>query len=309
MRRQSLVLVLIAIFSVSAAGAVLIIPRLVRVPLPAASSASPDLATQITAYEELVKENPTNARYWIALGNLSVRQRDWGKAAESFQKALELKPEDTEIRRELGIVLWHLGRQEEGLRYLDEAIQQDPNSVISYFYLGMVLAGMPGREAEAVAALEKVIATSGDSEVAGQARQMLAELKAKVGEPSAGANTLLPQSLAGLALKDFYSGERAKQEIERLHGGKVTVQSGSVGYYSDGERSATFWISETPSEEEAGALLTRMKESIAQGGHALLLPSERFNAGTGIHKSLYSHWHGASPLLLGQEELGHLGGS
>lgn len=164
------------------------------------------------------------------------------------------------------------------MKYLDEAIHKNPNSAISYFYLGMILAGTPGREAEAIAALEKVIAISGDSEVAGQARQMLAELKAKAGEPTAAQpeasspSTLLPKNLVGLVLKDFYGGERAQKEIERLHGNKVVVKSGYVGYYSDGARSATFWVSEAESEEEATALLTRMKDSISKGGTPFSAP-------------------------------------
>lgn len=284
MRRQSLVFMLIAVFSVSAVGAVLVIPRLVRVPPPAvsaeASVTSEDLTIKIAAYEELVKEAPANVRYWAALGNLYVRQRDWGKAAQSFQKALELKPEDNEIRQELGIILWHLGRREEGLKYLDEVIQKNPSSAISYFYLGMILAGTPGKETEAIAALEKAIALSGDSEVAAQARQMLAELKTKAGEPTAApvetspASELFPKGLGGLVLKDFYGGEQAQREIERLHGGKVTVKRGYVGYYSDGARSATFWVSQTDSEEESIALLDRMTDSIAKGGPPFSTPQK-----------------------------------
>ncbi len=288
MKRQSLVLVLMLVFGVSALGAVLVIPRLARTPLPAVSANVPltgeNLATQIAAYQELVEEDPANARYWATLGNLYVRQRDWNKAVESFQKALELNPDDNDIRQELGITLWHLGRQEEGLRYLDEAIQSDPNSAISYYYLGMILAGTPGREAEAVAALEKVTAASGDSEIAAQARQMLAELKTKAGEPTTvpaptetgSSSTILPKSLAGFTLEDFYSGERAQKEIERLHGGKVTVKSGYVGYYrdSDGRRSATFWISQVDNEEEAIALLAQMKEGIARGGTPFSSPEK-----------------------------------
>lgn len=288
MKRQSLVLVLMLVFGVSALGAVLVIPRLASTPVPAVSANVPltgeNLAIQIAAYQELVEEDPAIARYWATLGNLYVRQRDWDKAVESFQKALELNPEDNDIRQELGITLWHLGRQEEGLRYLDEAIQKDPNSAISYYYLGMILAGTPGREAEAVAALEKVTAASGDSEIAAQARQMLAELKTRAGEPIAvpaqtetgSPSTLLPKSLAGLTLEDFYGGERAQKEIERLHGGKVTVKSGYVGYYRerDGGRSATFWISQADNEEEALTLFTRMEEGIAKGSTPFSTPQK-----------------------------------
>jgi len=281
MRSRSLIFLLIGIFGLLAAGAVFVIPRLVTVPLPAteASVTSEDLATKIAAYEELVQEDPANPRYLTALGSLYVRQRDWSKAAESLQKALELKPEDNQIRQELGIILWHLGRQEEGLKYLDEAIQKDPKSAVAYFYLGMILAGTPGKKTEAIAALEKVIALSGDGELAAQARQMLVELKAKAGEPTAApvetssANMFLPKSLADLVLKDFYGGERAQKEIERLHGGKVTVKSGYVGYYSDSRHSATFWISEAQGEE-ATVLLERMKDGIAKGGTPFSAPQK-----------------------------------
>ena len=48
----------------------------------------------IATYKKSIQENPNEASFYILLGQLYESKQDWNKAKESYQKALELKPDD-----------------------------------------------------------------------------------------------------------------------------------------------------------------------------------------------------------------------
>jgi tetratricopeptide (TPR) repeat protein len=287
MQRRTFILLLIGLFAVAAVGGAVLIPQKIRLPArPTAADESQEIQTQIEAYESLIAENPEDPRYHQGLGNLYWSLGEWEKAAEHFEQALALVPEDNELRVMTAMANWHAGQTEEAVRHLRTVVERDPEDVMAQFYLGMLLANMEGQEAEAIAILERALGLSGDSELAAQARQMLVELRSRSGitasslspessvagtvEPA--AVSLFPQSLGGVTLQEAYGGERAKREIERLHGGKLGIRRGYVAYYSNGEHSATFWVSETAGEEEAAEQLEQMREGIAQGGTPFSAP-------------------------------------
>ncbi|GEM_PF-7022656 len=307
MRNKTILAVLIGIFAIAVLGGAALILQPFEPPAPAgsqSSSAGQDkkLQTQIEAYESLIEENPDDPKYHQGLADLYWSVGEWEKAAEHYANALALKPEDGELRLMTAMARWHAGQVEQAIGLLQEAVERDPEDPTAQFYLGMLLANQEGREAEAVAALRRAIELAGDSELALQARRRLAELGAaeqgparsadgSAASPSAsasgsgsgaragtGAETetgteaevtrIFPRTLGGLRLVEAYGGARAKREIERMHGGKVTIERGFVAFYSGagGERSATFWVSEAASEQEALDLVRKMKESIARGG-------------------------------------------
>jgi regulator of sirC expression with transglutaminase-like and TPR domain len=305
MRNKAMMAVLIGLFAVAVLGGMTLILQPFRPPLLPQSTATAEqreIQTQIAAYESLIAENPDHPKYHQGLGDLYWSLREWEKAAEHLAQALALNPEDDELRLMTAMARWHAGQTEEAVRLLQTAVERNPEDPTAPFYLGMLLATQEGREAEAIAALERAVELAGDSELALQARRRLVELRRKAGlapgsganpatdtattaepavgpsEPSWGlaASTLFPRVLGGLELKEAYGGERAKQEIERLHGGKVRIERGFVAYYAKGERSATFWITasaagafgahpEASSEGEAIKLVERMREAITRG--------------------------------------------
>lgn len=299
MQRKTIIALLIGLFAVAVLGGAALILQGFESPLPPAARTAETtqdrraIETQIEAYQSLIAENPNDPRYHQGLGNLYWKLREWEGAAEHLGRALKLSPEENELRVMVAIASWHSGRTEDGIAYLQEAVRRDPSDPVAQLYLGMLLAGIEGRESEAIVALERAIALSGDGELTAQARQMLVKLRGRVGadvgtpvpgsdaasaaspeEPVATSNVsgLFPESLAGLELKDAYGGARAVQEIERLHGGKLSLEQGYVAYYAGAGRSATFWISEAADETEAAELLEDMRSAIAKGGTPFSAP-------------------------------------
>lgn len=288
MQNKTIIALLIGLFLAAALGGAVVILQPFQMPVqPTAAADQQEIQTQIAAYQSLIAENPDDPRYHQGLGNLYWSLGEWENAAEHFQQALELSPDDNELRVLTAMANWHAGQTEEAVQHLRVVVQRDPEDVMAQFYLGMLLANMEGQEAEAIAALQRTLALAGEGELADQARQMLAELGIESGIPSgtrpespaaeavesaSAAASLFPQSLGGLTLQEAYGGERAKREIERLHGGKLGIRRGYVAYYANGGRSATFWISETAGEEEAAEQLEQMREGIAKGGTPFSAP-------------------------------------
>lgn len=295
MRNKTMIALLIGLFTAAVLGGAAIILQ----PLPLGPSSQSPAATgeadqqkevqaQIEAYQSLLAEDPNNPKYHQGLANLYWGIGEWEKAAEHFQQALALNPEDDELRLMTAMAHWHAGKIEEAIGLLQTAIERNPDDPMPQFYLGMLLANQEGREEEAIAALERAIALSSDSEPALQARRMLVQLRGEGVPPrssstagssprsspasapstTAEAARLFPESLGGLTLQEAYGGARAKREIEQMHKGKITIERGFVAFYSDagGERSATFWLSEAQDEQEALDLVGQMEQGIAQGG-------------------------------------------
>ena len=77
-----------------------------------------------------------------------------------------------------------------------------------------------------------------------------------------GASTSLPHSIASFNLLSSVSGDEAQAEIRQLHGRDLGLKRAWVAHY---QGSATIWVGEAESPEEATALIGRMTSRIEAG--------------------------------------------
>ena len=73
----------------------------------------------------------------------------------------------------------------------------------------------------------------------------------------------LPDSLAGLQMTNYTTGDQAMAEFENLHGKQFPVTSGAIGVY--GDREITLWVAGAPSKAIALEMTNAMREKIAKG--------------------------------------------
>jgi Flp pilus assembly protein TadD len=67
-----------------------------------------------------------------------VRQEKVDDALQQFYRALELSPDNADIRTNLGLILARLGKLSEAAAQLNEALHLNPNSAEAHNNLGLV---------------------------------------------------------------------------------------------------------------------------------------------------------------------------
>jgi Tfp pilus assembly protein PilF len=113
----------------------------------AMASASPDPPPIM---KEILYQN------YDSLGLSYSSKSEFEKAALYFEKALEIKEDNTDVRSNLGFMLYRAGKKDEGIAQIEESIKRDPAKPELYNMLGTVLADQ-GKKDEAVKQFEKAL--------------------------------------------------------------------------------------------------------------------------------------------------------
>ena len=90
------------------------------------AEAAGDLGAAEALYEHLLGLQPGDPDILYNFGNLYVRTRRFGEAAERYREALEARPEHVAARVNLGSALLMLGRRDEAMDHLLRALEHDP---------------------------------------------------------------------------------------------------------------------------------------------------------------------------------------
>jgi tetratricopeptide (TPR) repeat protein len=72
-------------------------------------------------------EAPSTAMEYFALGNELSKAGDYQKAADEYQKALNLEPENVDVLTNLGVAYYNLGQLDDAIEVYLNAIELAPN--------------------------------------------------------------------------------------------------------------------------------------------------------------------------------------
>jgi len=109
------------------------------------------------------------------LANMYFSERQYGKAAEQYERLLSFGPSNADVHNNLGITLHYLGRSDEALRILDEGITLEPANQRIWLTLGFVNKDLGNIDA-ARAALTTAIQMGVENEIGRSAAGMLESL-------------------------------------------------------------------------------------------------------------------------------------
>jgi tetratricopeptide (TPR) repeat protein len=163
-----------------------------------------------TAYQDAIKLDPGNWRYYLNLGLACKKMGGSDEALAAFKKALELSPESFIANKEVGEGLAKAGKFDEAKPYYEKAVSLSPDDAETHYNLGLCLSSTGEPEAalaqfqrtaelkpdftdayyqigtlligqnkvpEAIASLEKFLRLAPNHEKAGVAKQLLEALK------------------------------------------------------------------------------------------------------------------------------------
>jgi cytochrome c-type biogenesis protein CcmH/NrfG len=149
------------------------------VPAPAPSARDTIEATsQIQTLREIVKKDPKNLAAWVELGNLYFDTDQPKEAIEAYKQYLAIKPENPDVRTDMGIMYRKLGDFDRAVEEFRKAAQNDPRHINSRYNLGLVLLHDKQDMKAAIKAWEDYLKVDSRSERAERIRAQIEKMKA-----------------------------------------------------------------------------------------------------------------------------------
>src|SRR5574341_2116482 len=141
--------------------------------------AAVDRISEIKALQELLGKDPKNLKAWIQLGNDYFDTNQHQKSIEAYAKALELDPNNPDVLTDQGAMYRLTGQFEQAIANFEKAQRIDPTHLQSLINEAVVYDSDLKKPEKAVAALEKVIQKDPSGRFGAQARDFLAQIKAR----------------------------------------------------------------------------------------------------------------------------------
>lgn len=141
--------------------------------------AKKDPAQAEAAWKKALEVKPDYADAMTALSTLYNNQKRFDEAAEMSAKAAAAVGStggNADAIYNQGIILWNQGKIPEAKAKFEEALKANPNHAEANFQLGMALLN-EGKTSEAVASFETYLKLAPTGQFAGQAKQLVAQLK------------------------------------------------------------------------------------------------------------------------------------
>ena len=159
-------------------------------PAPALPAPTPpardsvEVASQIQTLKEIVKKDPKNLPAWVELGNLYFDSDRPKEAIDAYSRYLAAKPDNPDVRTDMGIMYRKLGQFDKALEEFKKAAQTDPKHVNSRYNIGLVLLHDKQDMKGAINAWEEYLKVDPNSERAQRIRAQIEKMKAMSAPPT-----------------------------------------------------------------------------------------------------------------------------
>jgi tetratricopeptide (TPR) repeat protein len=133
----------------------------------------------LKAYRDILARDPKNLAAATAAGNMLYDAHRYVEAIPFYQQAFALNTTDVNVSTDLGTALWYAGRADDALSQYDRSLAINPTHSQTLFNVGIVKADGKRDYAGAIAAWEKLLATTPDYSNAANVRSLIEDAKKK----------------------------------------------------------------------------------------------------------------------------------
>lgn len=140
----------------------------------------PDLAEmnlKIKTLKEIVEKDPKNLPALVELGNLYFDSGQPKEAIEAYSRYLAIKPDNPDLRTDMGIMYRALGDFDRAIEEFKKAAQSDPKHINSRYNIGIVLLHDKNDIQGAIKAWEEYLKVDSKSEKAQRVRSQIEKMK------------------------------------------------------------------------------------------------------------------------------------
>jgi len=106
---------------------------------------------------DALKANPRDAAMLARLGNIYYDHKDWSGAIRYYQQALDIRPDDKDVRTDMGTAYYYSGFPDKAIEQFNQVLKKSPNYPNTLFNLGIVRREAYKDNAGALAAWEKLL--------------------------------------------------------------------------------------------------------------------------------------------------------
>ena len=138
---------------------------------------SVEVASQIQTLKEIVKKDPKNLPAWVELGNLYFDTDQPKEAIDAYSHYLAVKPDNPDVRTDMGIMYRKLGQFDRALEEFRKAAQIDPKHANSRYNIGIVLLHDKHDMKGAITAWEDYLKVDPSSERAQRIKAQIEKMK------------------------------------------------------------------------------------------------------------------------------------
>jgi cytochrome c-type biogenesis protein CcmH/NrfG len=136
-----------------------------------------ELASQIQTLKEIIKKDPKNLPAWVELGNLYFDSDQPKEAIEAYSHYLTVKPDNPDVRTDMGIMYRRLGQFDKALEEFTKSARSDPKHANSRYNIGVVLLHDKQDIKGAIKAWEEYLKVDPNSERAQRIRAQIEKMK------------------------------------------------------------------------------------------------------------------------------------
>ena len=182
------------------------------------------------AYVEVIESAPDNATAHHGLAMVADLSEQWSDAEYHYRQALRIRPQDANLLCDIGYSYLLQNRYSEASRYLNHAVEINPNHESAQMNLAM----LDLRQGNRAGASERILQRYGSS---AKASQILAQLEAQSGvvtekvatEPA----TIIPANATFEQIQEIARRERIEAERKRVMSGVPQDHANSAGFNSN----------------------------------------------------------------------------
>ena len=155
-----------------------------QIPSPSVPGSAPsardsiEVASKINTLKEIVKNDPKNLPALVELGNLYFDTDQPKEAIEAYSQYLAIKPDNPDVRTDMGIMYRKLGQFDKAIEEFRKAAQGDPKHINSRYNIGLVLLHDKQDIKGAVKAWEDYLRVDPNSERAQRIKAQIEKMKA-----------------------------------------------------------------------------------------------------------------------------------
>jgi cytochrome c-type biogenesis protein CcmH/NrfG len=147
-------------------------------PMPAPKGPDPiEVASKIQSLKDMVKKDLKNLSAWVELGNLYFDSGQPKEAIEAYRQYLAIKPDNPDVRTDMGIMYRALGEFDRAIEEFKKAAQTDPKHANSRYNIGIVLLHDKGDIKGAIKAWEEYLKVDPSSERAQRIKTQIEKMK------------------------------------------------------------------------------------------------------------------------------------